>query len=113
MLQLIDHFIILHSFVISRYPPLFQTSPVSFSDSLSSSFSELVPVSESPALSTFRVFSIFLRASESAKGLEAYGATLFNHFIFLPGVLKSRQVCFMSQTEPKLTLSDAQALSGV
>lgn len=57
-----------------------------------------------------RVFSqLFGGEEKSAKGLEAYGATLFNLFfpVLLQGGFKSRGPCFMSVAKPRETLSVA------
>lgn len=61
-------------------------------------------------MSLFR--GIFGGGEQSAKGLEVYGATLFNHFfpVLLQDIFKSRDSCFMSVTRPKEALSVALSL---
>ncbi len=90
-----------------------------FADFLSSFFrsfpssSQSLPILGSMQSAYLRVFSqLFGGEEKSAKGLGAYGATLFNHFfpVLLQDIFKSRGPCFMSVTKPGETLSVALLL---
>lgn len=72
-------------------------------------FFHVSPSSASQALLVMEYMqsAYFPSSEKSARGLEAYGETLFNHFfpVLLQDTFKSRGVCFTRAAEPREILS--------